>query len=62
MTFREDDSRVRERRLTESLAWLAPFPFGLLKQHPAKKSLAMKRRIAGWNVDFLSEVLFNKTS
>jgi predicted transposase YbfD/YdcC len=62
MTFREDDSRVRERRLTESLAWLRRFALGLLKQHPAKKSLAMKRRIAGWNADFLSEVLFNKTS
>jgi predicted transposase YbfD/YdcC len=62
MTFREDESRVRERRLAESLAWLRRFALGLLKQHPAKKSLVMKRRIAGWNVDFLSEVLFSTTS
>ena len=59
MTFREDESRVRERRLAESLAWLRRFALSLLKQHPdKKKSLVMKRRLAGWSSDFLAEVLF----
>ena len=63
MTFREDESRTRERSLSENLAWLRRFALGLLKQHPnTKTSLAMKRRQAGWCVSFLSEVLFNTTS
>lgn len=63
MTFREDESRVRDRRLAETLAWLRRFALGLLKQHPdTKKSLVMKRRLAGWSTDFLSEVLFGATT
>lgn len=59
MTFREDESRVRDRRLAETLAWLRRFALSLLKQHPdTKKSLVMKRRLAGWSTPFLSEVLF----
>lgn len=63
MTFREDESRTRDRHLGENLAWLRRFALGLLKQHPnTKTSLAMKRRKAGWCVSFLSEVLFNTMS
>jgi predicted transposase YbfD/YdcC len=62
MTFREDESRTRDRHVCENLAWLRRFALGLLKQHPnTKTSLAMKRRKAGWCVSFLSEVLFNST-
>lgn len=63
MTFREDESRTRDRHLGENLAWLRRFALGLLKQHPnTKTSLAMKRRQAGWCVSFLSEILFNSTT
>lgn len=67
MTFREDESRTRDRHVCENLAWLRRFALGLLKQHPnpktkTKTSLAMKRRKAGWCVSFLSEVLFNSTT
>jgi predicted transposase YbfD/YdcC len=59
MTFREDESRARERRAAENLAWLRRFTLGLLKQHPDKKmSLIMKRRAAGWSTDFLTQILF----
>jgi predicted transposase YbfD/YdcC len=59
MTFREDESRIRERRLAESLAWLRRIALGLLKQHPDhNKSVVMTRRLAGWSNNFLSEVLF----
>jgi predicted transposase YbfD/YdcC len=57
MTFREDESRVRGRRSADNLSWLRRLSLTLLKKHPAKKSIAMKRRIAGWNVDFLMQVL-----
>ena len=63
MTFREDESRIRDRSLTENMAWLRRFALGLLKRHPdAKKSLVMKRRIAGWSEDFLSQVVFGVTT
>lgn len=57
MTFREDESRVRSRRLADNLSWLRRLALTLLRQHPAKQSIAMKRRIAGWNADFLMQVL-----
>jgi len=59
MTFREDESRARERHVAENLSWLRRFALGLIKQHPDEKmSLVMKRRACGWNTDFLTEVLF----
>ena len=57
VTFREDESRVRDRVLANNLAWLKRFAISLLKQHPEKESIAMKRRKAGWNVNFLAQVL-----
>ena len=63
MIFREDESRARDRRIAENLAWLRRFALGLLKRHPNKKlSLAMKRRMAGWSTDFLSQILFQQTT
>ena len=62
MTFREDESRVRSRRLADNLSWLRRLALTLLRQHPAKKSIAMKRRIAGWNADFLMQVLTGNTT
>ena len=61
MTFREDASRVRARRLAENLAWLRRLALTLVKQHPYKQSLVMKRRMAGWRVDFLMQVLTGST-
>jgi predicted transposase YbfD/YdcC len=62
MTFREDESRVRQRRLADNLGWLRRLALTLLKQHPGKDSIAMKRRLAGWSVDFLMQVLMGKTT
>lgn len=57
MVFREDDSRIRQRRIRESFTWLNKFTLSLLKQHPAKQSIAMKRRRCSWNEEFLWEVM-----
>lgn len=57
MTYREDESRVRNRNFAENLAWLRRLTLSLIKQHPGKESYAMKRRMAGWSVDFLMQVL-----
>jgi Transposase DDE domain len=58
VTLREDDSRVRERNLTNNLAWLKRFAISLLKQVPDKRSVAMRRRVCGWNENYLTQVLF----
>jgi len=57
MTYREDELRTRHRHLAENLAWLRRFTLSLLKQHSGKQSLVMKRRLCGWNEDFLLQVL-----
>ena len=61
VTFREDDSRIRERHVRENFAWLNRFTLSLLKQHPGRESIAMKRRSCGWNENFLLEVLTGAT-
>ena len=58
VTFREDESRVRERTLTDNMAWLKRFSISLLKQVPDKLSVAMRRRYCGWNENYLAQVLF----
>jgi predicted transposase YbfD/YdcC len=58
VTFREDDSRVRQRVLGSNITWLYRFTLSLLKQHPDRRqSLAMKRRGCGWSDAFLMEVI-----
>ena len=57
VTFREDESRLRNRHAADNIAWLKRFAISLLKQCADKESIAMRRRIAGWNTDYLSQVL-----
>jgi predicted transposase YbfD/YdcC len=61
LTFREDESRLRERHLRENFAWLNRFALSLLKQHPGRQSLVMKRRSCGWSDAFLMEVVTGST-
>lgn len=62
MTYREDESRLRQPHLRENFAWLNRFTLSLLKQHPGKDSVAMKRCSCGWSDDFLLEVVTGTTS
>jgi predicted transposase YbfD/YdcC len=57
VTYREDESRIREERLRENFAWLNRLTLSLLKQHPQKDSVAMKRRACSWNDDYMLQVL-----
>jgi predicted transposase YbfD/YdcC len=61
MTFREDESRLRQRNLRANFAWLNRFALSLLKQHPGRQSLVMKRRSCGWSDAFLMEVVTGST-
>ena len=62
MTYREDESRIREPHMRETFAWLNRFTLSLLKQHPSKDSIVMKRRACGWSEKFLLEVLLATTT
>ena len=57
VTFREDDSRTRERTLGNNLSWLRRFAITLLKRHPLKDSLRGKMVCCMLNTDILTEVL-----
>ncbi len=57
VTFREDDSRTRERTLANNLSWLRRFAITLVRRHPEKDSLRGKLLRCGYNTDFLTEVL-----
>ena len=60
-TFREDESRLREKQLRENFAWLSRFLLSLLKQHPGKDSIVMRRRACGWDENFLLQILTGVT-
>lgn len=57
VTFREDESRLRDRHAADNVAWLKRFAISLLKQRQDKESIAMRRRMAGWNTAYLAQVL-----
>lgn len=57
VTFDEDRSRTRKRRMADNLSWLRRFAISLLKRHPSEHSIKGKSRMAGWSNEFLSEVL-----
>ena len=70
-SVRMADSEISRRG--DSLAWkeggrarwdytAGLFTLSLLKQHPGKDSIAMKRRGCGWSETFLLEVLTGTTS
>ena len=57
VTFREDDSRTRERTLGNNLSWLRRFAVSLLKRHAIKDSIRGKMIRCLMNTEFLTEVL-----
>jgi hypothetical protein len=60
MTYREDESRVRNRTFADNWSWLRRLTLSVIKQHPGRQSNIMKRRMAGWSVDFLLQILTGK--
>jgi predicted transposase YbfD/YdcC len=57
VTFREDESRTRERILANNLSWLRRFAVTLLKRHPIKDSIRGKMIRCLMSTQFLDEVL-----
>jgi predicted transposase YbfD/YdcC len=57
VSFGEDRDRTQERNTAENIALLRRVALTLLKRHPSKDSLVSKRKQAGWDCDFLEEIL-----
>ena len=57
VSFAEDANQTADRRGAQNLALVRKLALALLKQHPGKGSLRNKRQQAGWDTDFLEEVL-----
>lgn len=56
--FHEDPSRVRKDHGPENLALLRKIAINLLKaEKTLKRGIAAKRRVAGWDDDYLLKVL-----
>lgn len=60
MSFREDDSRMREGYSPENFAMMRRMALSLMKRDPhSKRSLKGRRKICNWSDDYLERLLFN---
>ena len=58
IAFREDESRIRKDHAPQNMAILRHVALNLLKQeHSVKVGIAAKRKMAGWDNDFLFKIL-----
>jgi hypothetical protein len=58
VTFREDDSRVRDRRAARNLAVLRRIAINLVgRDRSAKASVRARRKKAAWNDDYMLQLL-----
>ena len=58
MAFREDESRVRDGRARENLAVLRHIALNRLKNDNTKLGIQNKRLRAGWDENYLAQLLF----
>ena len=62
VTFREDDSRVRDRRAARNLALLRKIALNLVgRDQSTKASVRAKRKKAAWNDDYMFQLLAGST-
>jgi len=57
VSFSEDANRTTERTAAQNLALVCRAAQTLVKRHPQKGGIRCKRRQAGWDLDFLEEIL-----
>jgi len=60
VVFREDDCRCRAGYSAENFSMLRQFALNLIKQEPSKKAIRRKQNIAGWDEEFLLEILIGQ--
>jgi predicted transposase YbfD/YdcC len=57
VSFDEDGNQTANRQGAANLAMVRKLALSLLKRHPGKGSIRNKRQQAGWDTDYLEEVL-----
>jgi predicted transposase YbfD/YdcC len=58
VSFHEDDCRVRDRQAARNLSQLRKVAFNVHGRHPAKLPLKAKIKKAGWDNQYLDDVVF----
>jgi predicted transposase YbfD/YdcC len=61
VSFGEDASKIHERNRARNFATMRRLALGVLKRHPAKKSIRAKRKLAAQDSAFLTEILTGPT-
>ena len=61
VAFGEDASRVRKDHGPENLAWLRRVAVSLLRNEPTEASIKCKRKMAGWDNDYLLRILLGNS-
>ena len=57
VVFREDARRLYDRRAAENVAFLNRLALSVLRGDPSNGSLKVKRKRAGWNLQYLAQLL-----
>ena len=57
VVFREDARRVYERTTAENVAFMNRLALSLLRGDPSKDSMKVKRKLAGWSIPYLAQLL-----
>ena len=61
VTFAEDQSRLRTGHGAKNMAVVRHFAFNLIRAVNDKKSIRLRRKCAGWDLNFLASILGNDT-
>lgn len=63
IAFREDESRIRDRQAANNLAVMRHIALNLLKKDTTiKGGMKTKRLVAGWDEDYLANLLFEQSA
>jgi len=57
VTFREDLSRLRKGHGAANMAVVRHFALNLVRTVQDKRSLKVRRKLAGWDVNYLASIL-----
>ncbi len=57
VVFREDDRRLYDRTAAQNVAFLNRLALSVLRGDPTRASLKVKRKQAGWDINFLAQLL-----
>ncbi len=62
VTFKDDLCRVRKGFTAKNMAVVRHFSINLVRSANDRKSLKLRRKLAGWNHDYLASLLVNPDS